>query len=101
MEEAGAGHELAGALDLRGAQVDAGDLVAAGGQVPRQRHPTAAAQIQDGPAVRHPLPELGQPGGVPLRLLGVAPVAAGQRVVAAADDVLGIHSRRLQEATER
>ena len=69
MEEPPGRNEPAGPLDLHGAQVDPGDLIAAGGQVPRQRHPAAAAKIQDGPAGRHPPPEPRQPGGVALRFL--------------------------------
>jgi hypothetical protein len=90
-EKAGPRNKPAGPLDLHGAQVDAGDHVAAGGQVTGHRHATATAQIQDGPAGRDPFPEPRQPGGVVLRFRGIAPVAVGQGVVATTNDVLRIH----------
>jgi hypothetical protein len=45
VEEPGRGNELAGALDLHGAEVDADDGVAAGGKVAGERHATPAADV--------------------------------------------------------
>jgi len=96
MEEPGGGDELAGPLDLHGAEVDAGDRVPAGGQVPGERHPTTASQIEDGRAGRNPLPKLPQPGGVPRWFLGIAPVGVGQGVITTPDDLPGgLHGPRL------
>jgi len=43
VEEPCRGNELAGASDLHGAEVNAGDGIAAGGKVAGERHPTPAA----------------------------------------------------------
>ena len=55
VQEPGGGDQVAGARDLDRAEVDAGDLVAAGGQVTGERHARATAEIQDGAAGRDPL----------------------------------------------
>lgn len=81
--EAGAGDEAPGPFYLPVADVDPGDLVAGGCQVPVQGDAAAAAQVEQGGRGWQSLEQLSEPACVGGRAVVIPSVSLGQRVVAA------------------